>query len=175
MSIPECERYRNSTMFVGSPPFGYEGTDDRTDTDPSSWHPPRVPPHDMVYREHICPHVGPCPEAYIGRQSRAKSPSPEAEIPEMDLVDVVPALYSSPKLNPHLAEHGGHFPDISQLSIHDNKQSRGPHNRGFNTLAGMLKETPKNGGSISLKIHTSAVPTNTQETQTMRWATASSS
>jgi hypothetical protein len=55
----------------------------------------------------------------------------------MDLVDIVPALYSSLKLNPHSIEYNGNFPDISQLSIHDDKQSRGPHNRGFNTLAGI--------------------------------------
>jgi hypothetical protein len=137
MSILECERYRNSTMFVGTPPFGYEGTDDRTVDDTSSWHPPRVPPHDMVYREHVCPHSGPCPDTYIGRRSRAKSPSPEAETPDMELVDVVPALYTSPKLNPHSIEHNGHFPDVNQLSIHDDKQGRGPRDRDFNKLAGM--------------------------------------
>ena len=144
MSVPESERYRNSTMFVGSPPFGYEGTDDRTSNDDSTWHPPRAPPHNMVYREHLCPHPGPCPEKYLGRQqrSRAKSPSPEADIPDMDLVDVVPALYSSPKLiNPLLAaERRGHFPDVGRLSMLDNGQSRAPHNRGFNPLAGTWKE-----------------------------------
>jgi hypothetical protein len=76
-------------------------------------------------------------DTYIGRRSRANYPSPEAEIPDMDLVDIVPALYSSLKLNPHSIEYNGNFPDISQLSIHDDKQSRGPHNRGFNTLAGI--------------------------------------
>jgi hypothetical protein len=137
MSIPECERYRNSTMFVGTPPFGYEGTDDRTANNDPSWRPPRDPPDDMVYREHVCPHPGPCPDTDIGRRSRAKSPSPEAETPDMELVDVVPALFSCPKLIPHSTEHSGNFPDLSRLSIHDDKQGLGPHNRGLNTLAGM--------------------------------------
>jgi hypothetical protein len=154
MSVPESERYRNSTMFVGSPPFGYEGTDDRTSNDDSTWHPPRAPPHNMVYREHLCPHPGPCPEKYLGRQQqlRAKSsPSPVAEILDMDLVDVVPALYSSPKLiNPLLAaeRRGEHFPDVGRLSMLDNGQSRAPHNRGFNPLAGTYVEREENGGSI---------------------------
>lgn len=143
MSIPECERYRNSTMFVGSPPFGYEGTDDRTSNDDSTWHPPRAPPHNMVYREHVCPHPGPCQNTFIRSRSRAKSPSPEAEIPDMELVDVVPALFSSPELNPHSIEQSGRFPDISRLSIRDDEQSREPRNMGFQTLSGMFERNRK--------------------------------
>jgi hypothetical protein len=67
----------------------------------------------------------------------------------MDLVDVVPALYSSPKLiNPLLAaERRGHFPDVGRLSMLDSGQSRAPHNRGFNPLAGTYVEREENGGS----------------------------
>jgi hypothetical protein len=133
MSIPEYERYRNSTMFVGSPPFGYEGTDDVDDSLTSnnptssndnnennshpSWHPPRVPPHDMIYREHLCPHLGPCQDTFVRSRSPAEfTTSPEADAPDsMKLADVVPALFSSP--------------DLGRLGVDDdNKQSAGPGN-----------------------------------------------
>jgi hypothetical protein len=164
MSIPECERYRNSTMFVGSPPFGYEGTDDRTSNNDSTWHPPRTPPHSMVYREHICPHPGPCQDTFIRGRSPAKLSSTEADVPDLKLVDVVPALYSSPELNPHSSEQSrrfpdvsrlsisspklkshitedtGYFPDISRLSIHDNEQSRRPDNDMLSTLDGEQRQ-----------------------------------
>jgi hypothetical protein len=91
----------------------------------------------MVYREHVCLHPGRCPDTYIGRRSRANYPSPEAQSPEMELVDVIPALYSSLKLNPRSIEHNEHFPDISQLSIHEDKQSRRWRNRSFNALVRM--------------------------------------
>jgi hypothetical protein len=143
MSVPECERYRNSTMFVGSPPFGYEGTDDRTSNNDSTWHPPRTPPHSMVYREHICPHPGPCQDTFIRSRSPAKFSSTEADVPDMKLVDVVPALFSSPKLKSHMVEDSGYFPDLSRLSIHDNEQSRRPANDLLSTLDGKLRDTAK--------------------------------
>ena len=126
MSVPERERYRNSTMFVGSPPFGYDGTDDdRTPNNDSSWHPPRTPPHNMVYREHLCPHLGSCQDTFVRSRSPAKFTSPKADIPDLKLVDVVPALFSSPELSPQSNEQGEYFPDLVQLSVHDDKQSHG--------------------------------------------------
>lgn len=136
MAVPECERYRNSTMFVGTPPFGYEGTDERTSENTSSWHPPRIPPNEMVYREHTCPHHGPCPDKYVNSPSLGNTSSPEATAPEMKLVDVVPALFSSPKLDPHPIEHGGYFPDFSRFGVYDNKRGLGPRNSIANVLEG---------------------------------------
>ena len=153
MSIPECERYRNSTMFVGSPPFGYEGTDDRTSNNDSTWHPPRAPPHNMVYREHLCPHPGPCRDTFIrGRSPAAKAESSsEADVPDMKLVGVVPALFSSPRLKSHMVEDSGYFPDLSRLSVHDNEQqSRTPDDGLLSTLEGEDKPYLELRGQIAI-------------------------
>jgi hypothetical protein len=154
MSIPECERYRNSTMFVGSPPFGYEGTDDRTSNNDSTWHPPRAPPHNMVYREHLCPHPGPCRDTFIRGRSPAKFESSEADVPDMKLVGVVPALFSSPRLKSHMVEDSGYFPDLSRLSVHDNEQSRTPDDGLLSTLEGESKHTGGTRGQSRLLTHT---------------------
>jgi hypothetical protein len=136
MSIPECERYRNSTMFVGSPPFGYEGTDDCTSNNDSTWHPPRAPPRNMVYREHICPHPGPCQDTFTRSRSPAKFSSSGENVPDLKLVEVVPALFSSPKLSPRVVEDSGeYFPSLSRLSVQDGEFSR----RSGNDLSSSLE------------------------------------
>ena len=103
MSVPEHVRYRNSTMFVGTPPFGYEGTDDWTSP---FWHPPMTPPHEMRHRTMNYPSVL-RPTTSNRNTTPVTSDSlkaAEQEAPEFVMTDVVPALFSSPKIGPHLAQ-----------------------------------------------------------------------
>jgi len=134
-------------MFVGTPPFGYEGTDEHESKNSSSWHPPRTPPKDMVYREHICAHDGPCPDKYATSRSLEGTSSPEADVPDMKLVDVVPALFSSPTLDPQTIEHSECFPDFSRLSVHGSRHSPGSRNNDMNTLEGRQEQMVDNLGS----------------------------
>lgn len=100
MSIPECVRYRNSTMFVGQPPFGYESTDDLTYDATSHWHPPRTSPHDMLYRELGRQVPGLRPPTRNRSRSLARSRSRNLDAaPNVKLNDVVPALLSSPNMS----------------------------------------------------------------------------
>ncbi|KAM0706061.1 hypothetical protein Q7P35_006609 [Cladosporium inversicolor] len=122
MSVPEHVRYRNSTMFVGTPPFGYEGTDDRTSP---FWHPPRTPPHEMRHRTMSCPSV---PRSTTSNRSTMPVTSDslkaaEQKAPEFMISDVVPALFSSPKIGSHLAQYTNGASDGNRLDVTDVQQS----------------------------------------------------
>ncbi|KAM0705459.1 hypothetical protein Q7P35_006818 [Cladosporium inversicolor] len=122
MSVPEHVRYRNSTMFVGTPPFGYEGTDDRTSP---FWHPPMTPPHEMRHRTMSYPSV---PRSTTSNRSITPVTSDslkvvEQKAPEYVMTDVVPALFSSPKIGPHLAQCTNNTSDGSRLDMTDVQQS----------------------------------------------------
>jgi hypothetical protein len=159
MSVPERARCRNSTMFVGTPPSGYGGTDDRRPDISSSWHPPRTPPHDTAYREHVCIHPELGPDTHIRSRSRGKSPSLELDVPDMKLSDVVPALFSSPELSPHLVQHSDDLPNIGQLIVQDNQQSPRPRASVSSTLEDSFR------GLISLRVthHTQPLTYTTQK------------
>lgn len=104
MSVPECARYRNSTMFVGTPPFGYECTDDHEPDTSHRWEPPRTPPCGMTYREIHHPVAAASLHVDSGSRLRPKPRSPDLDVPEMRLTDVVPVLYSSPRIDPQLIQ-----------------------------------------------------------------------
>lgn len=104
MSVPECARYRNSTMFVGTPPFGYECTDDHEPDTNHRWEPPRTPPCGMTYREIQHPVAAANPHVHSGSRLQPKSQLPGLDSPEMKVTDVVPALYSSPRISPQLIQ-----------------------------------------------------------------------
>jgi hypothetical protein len=125
MSVPERARYRNSTMFVGDPPFGYESTEDRTTDVCSSWHPPGTPPHDMKYRENYSTVPGPGSDSHNRTRARRMSPSPKSDGPDVKPVDIAPALLSSPELDPQLVQHGDRYPNVNPLSVGDSQHDLG--------------------------------------------------
>jgi hypothetical protein len=98
MSVPEYVRRRNSTMFVGTPPFGYACTDDCEENACAFWHPPDVPPCGMQYHESS--HLDRVPQ-----ESRQPSPILQSQSDGIRPVDTVPCLFSSPKLGPDFVEH----------------------------------------------------------------------
>jgi hypothetical protein len=121
MSVPEHVRYRESTMFVGTSPFGYKGTDDRTSP---FWHPPATPPHEIRHRMMSCPSV---PRATASNKSPtpAISHSPKAteqKAPESTTTDVASVLFSSPKIGHHLVQHTNGASDMGRLGITDLRQ-----------------------------------------------------
>ena len=110
MSIPEYMRRRNSTMFVSSPPFGYDDTDNCTNAG-QSWHPPQTPPRGMVYHENSC-------MSHTPTHSQSNSTAGPSQVKP---TDVVPALFSFPSLS---SRHLEELPDVSQLSIRGTPTSR---------------------------------------------------
>jgi hypothetical protein len=63
---------------------------------------PRSPPRGMKQRK-IQHHVAAgSPHVHSGSGLRPKFRSPDLDVPEMKLTDVVPALYSSPRIGPQL-------------------------------------------------------------------------
>lgn len=116
MSVPEHVRYHNSTMFIETPPFGYESTDDRTFP---LWHPSRTPPHEIKHRTMSCPSVENstvCNRSLTPVTSQS-SKAAEQKALEFAMTDVVPALFSSPKIGPHLAQQTDGSPDMSISDI----------------------------------------------------------
>jgi hypothetical protein len=159
MSVPEHIRYRNSTMFVGKPPFGYEGTEDRTFDACSSWHPPRTPPHNMSYRENYCTVPRSGTETHPRSRSRGKSPSPKSDGPDVKPDEIAPALSSSPRLDPGLAQHSDEHPSANQLSVKDSQHDPGKCGNVFGV-----------GGTILLRATRSMRPL-TPAKQNMHWET----
>jgi hypothetical protein len=98
MSVPEYVRRRNSTMFVGAPPFGYACTDDCEGNACAFWHPPDVPPCGMKYHESS--HLNRVPQ-----ESRQSPSTIQSWSDGIRSVDTVPCLFSSPKLSPDFVEH----------------------------------------------------------------------
>lgn len=152
MSIPECVRYRNSTMFVGTPPFGYEGTDDCMSNSCSSWHPPRTPPRDMTYREPGCT-VTSCTNTHPRSRSRGRSRSPNPQGFTLEPRNVVPALFSSPKLNTSAVQHSNDGPnrkrDQSRPRTRHPSPNSGCLNMKLSDVVPALFSSPKLGPQIA--------------------------
>lgn len=129
MSVPECARYRNSTMFVGTPPFGYECTDDNGPDTCHRWEPPRTPPCGMTYREIQHPVAAASPHVDSGSRLQPKSQLPDWDVPEMKLTDVVPALYSSPRIGPQLIQDVGENSITCRSGLQDVRYASESHNR----------------------------------------------
>jgi hypothetical protein len=125
MSVPEHVRYRNSTMFVGKPPFGYESTEDRTPDACSSWHPPRTPPHDLVYRENYCTVPRSGTDTHNKSRLLGKSQSSTSDGSNVKTDDITPALFSSPKPGRHLVQIVDGHPGVNQLSLTNGQNSLG--------------------------------------------------
>lgn len=152
MSIPECVRYRNSTMFVGTPPFGYEGTDDCTSNSCSSWHPPKTPSRDMTYREPGFT-VPSCTNTHPRSRSRGWSRSPNPQSFNLEPRNVVPALFSSPKLNTQPVQHSNDWPnrrrDQSRPRTRQPSPNSGCLNMKLSNVLPALFSLPKLGPQIA--------------------------
>jgi hypothetical protein len=112
MSVPEYVRRRNSTMFVGTPPFGYACTDDCVGNACAFWHPPDVPSCGMQYYESS--HLNRVPQ-----KSRQPSLTPQSQSDGIRPVDTVSCLFSSPKLSPDFVEHFDDSLDTGTMTINN--------------------------------------------------------
>lgn len=120
MSVPEYVRRRNSTMFVGRPPFGSLGCESGDRTIPSGWTPPMSPPPGMAYSE------GPYsayPRQCQREVQRQNSPEPSTMSPDLTWrSESAAALFSSPRIPPATVVSGGISPMVKSTDD-DNKDS----------------------------------------------------
>ncbi|TKA83877.1 hypothetical protein B0A55_00124 [Friedmanniomyces simplex] len=110
--VPQFVRRRYSTMFNEHPPFAYENTDDRQDPSLQSYC-SRTPPPGCNYRENpfqgYTPHAIPPPAVALDHDQVVL----ERIMPQ----DVVPALYSSPRLSPRKATEPMHQQDQEAFEL----------------------------------------------------------
>lgn len=114
-------------MFVGTPPFGYQCTDDHESNKTRYWKPPRTPPCGMAYREiHHPGAAASWPRDDSESGLRPKSRFPDLDVPEMKLTDVVPALFSSPKLGSKIIQASDEHPQTCRSDLRDMRYESEP-------------------------------------------------
>ncbi|KAK5149747.1 hypothetical protein LTS14_010668 [Recurvomyces mirabilis] len=112
-SPPEYIRRRNSTMFIGQPPFGFEGTDDCPGDTYVNFLPPRTPPPEMLYHERGHTPYADCTSSSAVPQHAWPSRT------DLKPVDTVPTLFSSPHVvsRRRTSGDGTDMPNISRLNL----------------------------------------------------------
>lgn len=153
MSVPESVRYRNSNMFAGTPPFSYPSTDDHTPNPYSHWHPPRTPRHGMHYRELHCQIPLSSSKSHRRSRSRRRSRSPNVQEPIMRLTDVVPALFSSPKIDHKHIQQRNDVPNPRRCQSLPRRSSSSPEHSVFDMNLSEVVPAP----SSSLKLDPQSV------------------